>query len=360
MRPARGTAAWFSRDGGAACPRGGGVVLSVAGARARARVWALALQSRIVDEQFCDVGRGITLCYETFGEPGAPTALLIMGLGTQMLGWHADFCNQLADRGLHVVRFDNRDIGRSTHVPGRPPTIVQLATRSKRAAHYKLGDMADDAAGLLAALELAPAHVIGASMGGMIAQTLAARYPEQVRSLVSIMSNTGSLRNGQPSLRVYPALLSRPPAGRDAYIKRTERLFALIGSSGIPRDPQDIRDLAGSSYDRDHEPAGPGRQLAAIIASGDRTAELRRITAPTLVIHGTADPLVHFSGGRATARAIPSAKLLPIEGMGHDLPRAAWPVLIDAIAGQAARADRAAGVAQAGSAAGVEQAGRVA
>jgi pimeloyl-ACP methyl ester carboxylesterase len=303
-----------------------------------------------VDEQFCDVGRGITLCYETFGDPSAPTALLIMGLGTQMLGWNEDFCSQLADRGLHVVRFDNRDIGRSTHVPGRPPTIGQLLTRSKRAAHYKLADMADDATGLLDALELASAHVIGVSMGGMIAQTLAARHPQRVRSLVSIMSNTGSLRNGQPSLRVYPALLRRPPQGRGPYIERTERLFALIGSSGLPRDPQDVRELASASYDRDHDPAGPGRQLAAIIGSGDRTAELRRITAPTVVIHGTADPLVHFSGGRATARAIPGARLLPIEGMGHDLPRAAWPVLIDAIAGLAAQADSAQ-VEQAGHAA---------
>jgi pimeloyl-ACP methyl ester carboxylesterase len=311
-----------------------------------------------VEEQFCDVGRGITLCYGTFGDPSAPTALLIMGLATQMLAWQDDFCTQLADRGLHVVRFDNRDIGRSTHLPGRPPTIGQLLIRSKRAAHYKLADMADDAAGLLDALELAPAHVIGASMGGMIAQTLAARYPQRVRSLVSIMSNTGSLLNGQPSLRTYPALLRPPPRGRGPYIERTERLFALIGSTGMPRDPQDIRELAGASYDRDHDPTGPGRQLAAIIASGDRTAELRSIAAPTLVIHGTADPLVHFSGARATVRAIPDARLLPIEGMGHDLPRAAWPVIIDAIAAHAERAGRALGAQQTNGAVGAERAGR--
>jgi pimeloyl-ACP methyl ester carboxylesterase len=301
-----------------------------------------------MDEQFCDVGRGITLCYDTFGDPGSPTALLIMGLGTQMIAWHEDFCTELADRGLHVVRFDNRDVGHSTHVAGRPPTVAQLLIRSKRAAHYRLADMAQDACGLLSALELAPAHVIGASMGGMIAQTVAARHPQQVRSLVSIMSNTGSLRSGQPSLRVYPALLRTPPHGRAAYIERMERLFAQIGSSALPRDPQDIRELIESSYDRGRDPAGPGRQLAAIIASGDRTAELRRIAAPTLVIHGTADPLVGFSGGRATARAIPGAKLLPIEDMGHDLPRVAWPMLIDAIATHAERADRAQGVEQAG------------
>ncbi len=290
-------------------------------------------------EQFCDVGRGVTLCYETFGEPSAPTALLIMGLGTQMVAWQEDFCRELAGRGLHVVRFDNRDIGHSTHVSGRPPTAAQLLLRSKRAAHYTLADMAEDAANLLVGLELAPAHLIGASMGGMIAQTVAARHPQAVRSLVSIMSNTGSRRSGQPTLRVYPVLLGRPPSGRAAYIARMERVFAAIGSTGLPRDTEDIRALADLSYDRNHDPRGPGRQLAAIIASGDRTEELRRIGAPTLVIHGSADPLVAPSGGRATARAIPGAELIEIPGMGHDLPRAAWPTLIDAIAGHAARAD---------------------
>src|SRR5580693_2215368 len=175
-----------------------------------------------MSEQFCDVGRGITLCYETFGEPSDPTALLIMGLGTQMVAWQEDFCRELAERGLHVVRFDNRDIGRSTHLSGRPPTIPQLLTRSRRAAHYTLGDMADDAAGLLRELDLAPAHVIGASMGGMIAQTLAARHRDAVRSLVSIMSNTGNIRSGQPSLRVYPIFLRRPPQGREALIAHME------------------------------------------------------------------------------------------------------------------------------------------
>jgi pimeloyl-ACP methyl ester carboxylesterase len=292
-----------------------------------------------VPEQFCDVGRGVTLCYETFGDPANPTALLVMGLGTQMVAWHEDFCLQLADRGLHVVRFDNRDIGRSTHMKGRAPTIRQLLTRSKRAAHYTLRDMADDAAGLLEELELAPAHVIGASMGGMIAQCLAARHPEAVRSLTSIMSNTGSLRSGQPALRVYSVFLRRAPSEREAFIEHMERVFAAIGSRGLPRDPEDIRALAAMSYDRDRDPEAAGRQLAAIIAAGDRTPELRRITAPTLVIHGSADRLVSPSGGRATARAIPGADLLMVPDMGHDLPRAAWPTLLDAIAGHALRAE---------------------
>jgi pimeloyl-ACP methyl ester carboxylesterase len=291
-----------------------------------------------MDEQFCDLRNGITLCYETFGEPSDPTALLIMGLGTQMVAWHEDFCRQLAAEGFHVVRFDNRDIGRSTHLPGPPPTVRQLLLRSKAAAHYRLADMADDASRLLGELDLAPAHVIGASMGGMIAQTLAARHPERVRSLVSIMSNTGALSNGQPALRLYPFFLRRPAAGRDAYVAHFERLFAAIGSRGLPREPDEIRELAQLSYERDHDPAGPGRQLAAILASGDRTAELRQIQAPTLVLHGTADPLVRPSGGRATARAIKGAKLKTVQGMGHDLPRAVWTELIDAIAENAARA----------------------
>jgi pimeloyl-ACP methyl ester carboxylesterase len=293
----------------------------------------------ILPEQLCEVGRGITLCYETFGERSDPTALLIMGLGTQMVAWHEDFCTQLAERGLHVVRFDNRDIGRSTHLSGRPPTIPQLLLRSKGAARYTLDDMAEDAAGLLRELDLTPAHVIGASMGGMIAQTLTARHPEAVRSLTSIMSNTGNRWSGQPSLRIYSVFLRRAPHEREAFIEHMERVFTAIGSSGLPQDIDDLRELAALSYERDHDPEGPGRQLAAIIASGDRTSELRTITAPTLVIHGTADPLVRPSGGRATARAIPGSRLLTIEGMGHDLPRAAWPRVLDAIAEHVTRAN---------------------
>ena len=209
-----------------------------------------------MSEQFCDVGRGITLCYETFGERSDPTALLIMGLGMQMVAWQEDFCNELAERGLHVVRFDNRDIGRSTHMSGRPPSTAELLTRSGRSARYTLADMADDSAALLRELDLAPAHVIGASMGGMIAQTLAARHPQSVRSLVSIMSNTGSRRSGQPSLRVYPIFLRRPPQGREAVIAHTERLFAVIGSSGLPRDPEDLRASADAQLRARPRPTG--------------------------------------------------------------------------------------------------------
>jgi pimeloyl-ACP methyl ester carboxylesterase len=294
-----------------------------------------------MDERFCEVGRGITLCYETFGEEGDPPLLLTMGLATQMIGWPDDFCRELASRGFYVVRFDNRDAGRSTHVKGPPPSVLDLIRRNKAAAHYTLADMADDAAGLLRELDLAPAHVVGASMGGMIGQTLAARHPGSVRSLVSIMSTTGSRWAGQPAARMYPMLLKRPGAGRDAYVKRTMTVFGAIGSTSLDQDMDAIRDVAERSYDRDHDPAGPGRQLAAILASGDRTAEVRRVTVPTLVVHGKSDKLVSPSGGRATAKAINGAQLLLIDGMGHDLPRSVWPKIVDGIAATAARADTA-------------------
>ena len=292
-------------------------------------------------EQFIRVSDEIELCYETFGDPADPTALMIMGLATQMIGWPDEFCEQLAARGFHVVRFDNRDAGRSTHVKGRPPTVRELLVRSKKPARYRLSDMADDAAGLLRELDLAPAHVIGASMGGMIAQTLAARHPELVLSLTSIMSNTGSLLTGRPGFSIYPLFLERPSEGREASIERVMKVFEAIGSRGLPKDMDLIRDMAERSYDRDHDPAAPGRQLAAIIASGNRTKEIRRIAVPTLVIHGTDDRMVGPSGGSATARAIPGAKLLKVKGMGHDLPRAAWPQLLDAITANARTAEPA-------------------
>jgi pimeloyl-ACP methyl ester carboxylesterase len=289
-------------------------------------------------EQFVRVSDEIELCYEAFGDPADPTALLIMGLATQMIAWPDEMCEQLAAQGFYVVRFDNRDAGRSTHIKGRPPTVRELLVRSKKPARYRLSDMADDAAGLLRELDRAPAHVIGASMGGMIAQTLAARHPELVLSLTSIMSNTGSLLTGRPGFSVYPLFLERPKEGREAAIERTMKVFKLIGSRGLPQDDELIRDMAERSYDRDHDRASVGRQLAAIIASGNRTREIRRIKAPTLVIHGDQDKMVGKSGGRATARAIPGAKLMVIKGMGHDLPRAAWPQIVDGIVANAERA----------------------
>src|SRR3954449_7061926 len=290
-----------------------------------------------MDERFCDVGGGIRLCYDTFGDPSDPALLLIMGLGTQMVAWHEDFCGRLVDEGFHVIRFDNRDIGRSTHIEGAPtPTLPQLLMRRPPAA-YRLEDMAGDAAGLLDCLGIGAAHVVGASMGGMIAQTLAAARPERVLSLTSIMSTTGGRLVGQPALRVMPIFLKQAPREREKFIDHTEALFEAIGSSGLPRDTEQVREVAGVMFDRGLDPAGTSRQLAAIIAFGDRTAALRAITAPTVVIHGTADRLVRPSGGRATARAIPAAKLVKVEGMGHDLPRAVWDQVIAEILENAQR-----------------------
>jgi pimeloyl-ACP methyl ester carboxylesterase len=292
-------------------------------------------------EQFRDVGRGISLCYETFGDPADPPILLIMGLATQMIAWPNEFCEGLAGRGFYVVRFDNRDSGRSTRVPGDPPPVGQLLTRRIDPVLYTLTDMAGDAAALLRELEIAPAHVVGVSMGGMIAQTLAAEYPDSVRSLVSIMSTTGNRWKGQPAFGIYRFLLRRAPSDRDAFIDYLATLFHAIGSPGFPRDEQRVREIAALSYDRGHDPSSSGRQLGAIVASGDRTAELHRVAVPTLVIHGTRDKMVRASGGRATARAIPGARLMMVEGMGHDLPEGAWPLLIDAISSHAKAADEA-------------------
>jgi pimeloyl-ACP methyl ester carboxylesterase len=294
-----------------------------------------------MDERFCDVGRGVTLCYETFGDPDDTPIVLIMGLATQMIAWHEEFCEQLADRGFHVVRFDNRDIGRSTHFDFRPPTVLEMVRRRVRPEQYSLSDMAEDTAALLRELGVAPAHVVGASMGGMIGQVLAAEHPEAVRSLVSIMSTTGSRWQGQPALSVYRYLLTPPPRDRDGYIERAAAVFGLVGSTGFDRDEQYIRERAGRAYDRGYDVRAGGRQLGAIVASGDRTRMLRRIKAPTLVIHGTVDKMIRPSGGRATAKTIPGARLIMIEGMGHDLPRGAWPRLLDAISEHARAADGA-------------------
>jgi pimeloyl-ACP methyl ester carboxylesterase len=290
-------------------------------------------------ESFCRVGGDIEICFETFGDPADPALLLVMGLGTQMLGWHEDFCNDLAGRGFHVIRYDNRDIGRSTILTDAPvPTLGQILRRDRRAASYTLAEMAADGVGLLDHLGIERAHLVGVSMGGMIAQTIAARRPERVLSLTSIMSSTGSRWRGQPALKTYRQFLRPVSTDRATYIAQTAALFDIIGSPGFEREDDSLRELLGAMYDRGHDPGSVTRQLAAILASGNRTAELRRITAPTLVIHGTADKLVAPSGGRATARAIPGARLLMIEGMGHDLPRGAWPQLIGAIVENAGRA----------------------
>ncbi|MFL5838932.1 MAG: alpha/beta fold hydrolase [Thermoleophilaceae bacterium] len=290
-----------------------------------------------MSEHFADVGP-VTLCYETFGEPTDPALLLIMGLGTQMVAWRDDFCAQLAGRGFYVIRYDNRDCGRSTRMEGRTPTLVDLITRKPRALAYTLGDMAQDAVGLLDHLGIERAHVVGASMGGMIGQHLAFEHPARVLSLASIMSGAGGRVAGAPRLSILPLFLARPPEeGKEAYVERAVKLFKAIGS---PKyfDEQSVRETVELSYDRGVTFSGTGRQLAAIVADGNRTSRLRRITAPTLVIQGRNDKLATPSGGKGVARAIPGARLMMVDGMGHDLPRGLWPKFIDAIADNAARA----------------------
>ena len=288
-------------------------------------------------ESFARVG-DLDICYETFGDPGDPAMLLIMGLGTQMVAYHDDFCAELAGRGFFVIRHDNRDIGRSTHLDAAPvPSFVQLAKRDRRSP-YTLADMAGDSVGVLDALGIEQAHIVGTSMGGMIAQTIAIRSPERTLSLVSIMSNTGDFFHGQPALTMYAVLLKPSPRERDGFIEHAVEMFSKIGGTGFPPEVEDLREIASLSYDRGHDARGSQRQLWAIVADRDRAPELRKLTVPATVIHGAQDKLVRPSGGRATARAIPGARLVEIPGMGHGLPRGAWPAIIGAIADTAARA----------------------
>ncbi len=281
---------------------------------------------------------GIELCYQEMGDPDGEPLLLVMGLATQMIAWDEDFCGLLAERGFRVVRFDNRDIGRSTKIESAGvPRRADMILGRRGSAPYLLRDMAADTVGLMDHLGIDSAHIVGASMGGMIVQTMAIEHADRVRSLVSIMSNTGSRWTGLPSRKAMAVLLGRPPRGRDAAIERSINTFRVIGSPGYPFDEERVRHVSGRSYDRGHSAAGVVRQLHAITASGDRTQALHGVRVPTTVIHGDRDPLVRPAGGRATARAIPNARLKMIDGMGHDLPRQLWPIFAEEIAGTAAR-----------------------
>jgi pimeloyl-ACP methyl ester carboxylesterase len=256
-----------------------------------------------------------------------------------MLLWDDGFCQQLAARGFRVIRFDNRDIGRSSQLKGRPtPTRWQLLRRSPRGAAYTLEDMAADSVGLLDALGIKAAHIVGASMGGMIAQLVAIQHPDRVLSLVSIMSTTGDRRVGRPHPRVAMRMVRKVPRDREGYIEDHLETYRVIGSKRFALDEEHKRERAGRLFDRGIHPAGSARQMAAIVTTADRTPLLKQILVPTTVIHGDADPLVNVSGGRATAEAIPDAKLIVLEGMGHDMPRELWPQIIEAIVQNAARA----------------------
>jgi pimeloyl-ACP methyl ester carboxylesterase len=280
---------------------------------------------------------GIQIEYDTFGDPSAPPLLLIMGLGGQLIHWDEDFCGQLADKGLFVIRFDNRDIGRSTKFEKAGlPDITELFNALLRGeaikVPYTLNDMADDAVGLLEALNIKSAHICGASMGGMIAQTLTIRHPHRVLSLISIYSTTGNPQLPQPNSDAVEVLTAPPPIERRAYIDYSLKTFRTIAGTGFPFDEEYHRKIAARSYDRAFYPQGVARQLTAILAQENRKYALSKVTAPTLVIHGTDDPLVPVECGKDTAEAIPGAKLLLIEGMGHDLPHGGpWLQIADAI-----------------------------
>lgn len=274
----------------------------------------------------------VDLEYETFGDRQDPAVLLVMGFSQQLIAWDVRFCAQLAARGFYVIRFDNRDVGLSTKIEKAPrPNIPAIIGGDRSTVGYGIADMADDAAGLLGALGIGAAHVVGVSMGGMIAQSLAIRHPARVKSLVSIMSTTGNRSVGHASPEALQVLMTRPPTQRDEYIEHGRKVWNILRSPGFPHDEADGRARVGLAYDRCFYPEGPARQLAAILSQPDRTEALGKLTIPATVIHGAEDPLVHRSGGEATARAIPGARLLVVPGMGHDLPEGVWTTVIDAI-----------------------------
>ncbi|MEV4275732.1 alpha/beta fold hydrolase [Actinoplanes xinjiangensis] len=281
----------------------------------------------------------VDLCYETFGDPADPAMLLVMGLGEQMIAWPDGFCAALAARGFHVIRFDNRDIGLSTWLDDLGDVDVPaLFTGDLSSVRYGLSDMAADTAGLIEALGVHRAHLVGVSMGGMIAQLVAVERPELVASLASIMSTTGDRAVGQATLDDVSVLMPRPGADREAAIAADVALYRLIGSPGLEVSEEDRVAGAAAKVDRAYHPAGTARQFAAIVTAADRTPGLRTLKVPTVIIHGGADRLVDVSGGRATAAAVPGAELVLIPDMGHDLPERAWDRIIDAVVTNAAKA----------------------
>ena len=283
----------------------------------------------------------IEICYESYGPDDAPPLLLVMGLGAQMTLWTPGFVSELLERGFRVIRFDNRDVGLSTKTDGSPPDVMALYAQAMAGqpvdAPYTLSTMAADAVGLLDALDIGAAHVVGASMGGMIAQMIAIEHPDRVLSLTSIMSTTGASDMGQPDPEAMMALLTPPPTDREGAIASTVETSRIIGGSLF--DEADARARAAEAYDRCFHPAGAAFQIAAIAATGDRTERLRQVQVPTLVIHGREDSLVTLSGGEATAAAVPGADLLVLGQMGHDIPRVYWPQIADAIFGIAVRGE---------------------
>ena len=282
-------------------------------------------------------GNGIEIEYETSGNPADPALLLVMGLGAQLIAWPEAFVQQLAGRGFFIIRYDNRDSGLSTKFEGTPD-FAALFGGDVRAVPYRIEDMADDATALLDDLGVARAHVVGASMGGMITQALVINHPARFLSACSIMSTTGDRSVGAPTGEAVTALLRPPASSREEAVAASLEGSRVISSPGFPFDVELMTRRAEAAYDRAYCPEGTARQLAAILGASDRSEGLRQVTIPFLVIHGEADPLVTVSGGKATAAAVPGSELVVIPGMGHDLPEAVWDQIIDAIVANTALA----------------------
>ena len=291
-------------------------------------------------ELFAPVPPDLELCYQTYGDPADEPMILLMGLASPLIWWDPELCSMLARRGYYVVTLDNRDVGRSTKVRGRVTRQMLLRAFAglRVRAPYSLGDMARDAFGLLDHLGIERAHVVGVSMGGMIAQTMAIEEPSRVRSLTSIMSTTGKRSVGWQHPRLFPALLRPLQPGVEAYADSSVAMWRMIGSPGYPRSEEQTRDLARRTYARGLSASGTLRQMMAVLTQPNRSRRLHAVRVPTLVVHGLADQMVHVSGGRATAAAVPGSELLLVEGMGHDLPAELFGTLVEAIDRTATRA----------------------
>ena len=294
----------------------------------------------VAAELVAPVGNEVELCYQTFGDPSGEPLLLVMGLGGPMTWWDTELCVMLAREGFYVVRYDNRDTGRSTRIRARVTRgqLVRAFGGRKVKAPYSMADLAGDAVALMDHLGLESAHVAGISMGGMIAQTVAIDHPGRVRSLTSIMSTTGRRTVGWQDPRLIPALIAPRKPGRDSYVATSVAFWGVIGSPGYPADPDVLTTRAGDTFDRGYSASGMMRHMMAILTQPDRTHRLRSLRIPALVVHGMADKMVHVSGGRSTAAAIPGAELVLIDGMGHDLPPALFETVVEAIARTADRA----------------------
>ena len=294
----------------------------------------------VSEELFAPVGAEVELCYQTFGDPEGEPLVLVMGLGGPMTWWDTELCRMLAAEGFYVVRYDNRDTGRSTRIRARVTRgqLVRAFGGRKAKAPYTISDLAADAVALMDHLGVDAAHVAGISMGGMIAQTVAIEHPRRVRSLTSIMSTTGRRTVGWQDPRLIPSLIAPRKPGRESYVETSVAFWAVIGSPGWPADPERLTRRAGETFDRGYSASGMMRHMMAVLKQPDRTPRLRSLRVPALVVHGTADKMVHVSGGRSTAAAIPGAELLLVEGMGHDLPPELFDTFVEAIARTADRA----------------------